>query len=404
MLSQTMTMTLALAVVLAVPMVGPASESGNFEEALPLTDPRGPAEQPSHQVGTAQPGTMTDQVPSSVAGRVTRQTQRIASAPLTDDAPGPDPRPLPRPTSGFVPLPITARDAPPAAPLTSSAGTVGETESLPAADRQPTVVAAPPIEAESTVPAESVPAPAPSGAEGQVIDATPVLSVETLGPNEINVGRPAICIITVRNLGQTPAEDVRIRATLPAHAELRRAQPRPVTQQDRVVVFAMGQLPAEAKREIRLELLPRQALPLDLSTSATFSMAPRAAAPVRNRRSMLGVAAYGPRENYVNRDGFYGIRVSNTGESAARDVRVVAVLPRGLHMTVVDRAVDFSARDNRVTWRLPIIRPGTTEVLQFKARALAAGTHTQRVAVLADGGLEADCQHETTAGPIAALR
>ncbi len=94
--------------------------------------------------------------------------------------------------------------------------------------------------------------------------------------------------------------------------------------------------------------------------------------------------------NFMGREGVYEICVSNPGDAATENVKVVASLPAGLQLTVLGKPVKFDRRSNTLTWFVERLDPGATESLPFKLKALAEGQHVQEVTASAQGGLYAD--------------
>ena len=165
-------MVLRITAALVVPIVLGGALAGRSEERTPLTDPRPYVE------GNDEPPAVSPQRGSPLSGVSSPRPPRVPNT-----------------------LPGTKRRSP-AKPQTLSVPPDGSPAPLQTADA---AVLVPLTDPESTGTPTTAAVPAPTDGETQVVDATPVLSVATVGPSEINVGRSGWYTITVRNLGKTLA-------------------------------------------------------------------------------------------------------------------------------------------------------------------------------------------------------
>ena len=120
----------------------------------------------------------------------------------------------------------------------------------------------------------------------------PVISVETTGPSDINVGKTATFKITVKNVGDTPAEGLIIRTQLPATVEFESAAPKPEAIEEDAIRFYLGDVPARASRQISVNLVPQKRGAIDLATRASFSTSTKSSLHVR--KSNLRIKAVSP--------------------------------------------------------------------------------------------------------------
>lgn len=216
----------------------------------------------------------------------------------------------------------------------------------------------------------------------------PQLAITCEVPKEANYGDTVTFVLVVTNVGDGVAEGVVITPQLPSHAlqDKRSNQSTPVgwlrpgdSRKVPVTASAVGPGVIEARFT---------------ATDASGSEV-NANARVRVRRAVIEVAADGPRMNFLGREAVYEIRVSNPGDAAAENVKVVASLPAGLQLTVLGRPVDFDRHTNTITWRVESLAAGVTERLPFKMKAVAEGEHVQEIAASAGRGLYADTRYST---------
>jgi uncharacterized repeat protein (TIGR01451 family) len=195
-------------------------------------------------------------------------------------------------------------------------------------------------------------------------------------------------VLVVTNVGDGVADDVVITPQLPSQAVLvsKSKQSMPV-----------GWLAPGDSRKVPMTASAAGPGVVEARFTATDASGSEvnASAKVRVRRAVVEVAADGPRMNFVGQEAVYEIRVSNLGDGAAENVKVVASLPAGLQLTVLGRPVDFDRHANTMTWRVESLAAGRTETLPFKLKAVAEGQQVQEITASAARGLHADTRHVT---------
>ena len=215
----------------------------------------------------------------------------------------------------------------------------------------------------------------------------PVLTVACRGPKSANFGSPADFIVRVTNTGDGVAEDVVIEPRLGGDTPAAR-QLKPLE---------IGWLPPGESQEIPLSVLVDQPERLDLNVRVAHagSEPVTANAVVAVHRPQISVTANGPALAFVNRDGVYEIRVTNSGNAPAENINIESVLPRGMKLSVVGRPVQFDQESNSLLWTLESLAAGHEEILRYKASLSVEGKHTQQVRATALGGLDVSTEHLT---------
>ena len=99
----------------------------------------------------------------------------------------------------------------------------------------------------------------------------PVLSVETLGPRTIVVGRESTYQVLITNSGDVAADELVVHVTLPAWAEVARieaslgeAKP-PEAAPAGAIDWKLGHLDAKSHERLTVRIIPRQSRPFDLA-------------------------------------------------------------------------------------------------------------------------------------------
>jgi uncharacterized repeat protein (TIGR01451 family) len=131
---------------------------------------------------------------------------------------------------------------------------------LSAADLSSAPYAAPVQSARS--PGGSVPAAgklaAPTPGERQLEGPQqPAITLEKVSPAEIQVGKPAIFELYVRNAGQVAAQNVVITDHVPAGTQLQAARPQPQQGADGALVWSLGTMQPGDETQITLEVVPQ---------------------------------------------------------------------------------------------------------------------------------------------------
>lgn len=229
---------------------------------------------------------------------------------------------------------------------------------------------------QSAVPVVKTAAAARAAAGLSVVSASPAISIETAMPKEINVGKAAPFVITVRNAGETAAQGIIVRALLPSHTELVKASPEPSVT-DGELVFEIGELPAKTEQKLRVEVMPHQAGPVDVATTLSFSVSTQSSLVVRQPE--LAIACTGPEEAMYGEVVTLKLKVTNVGDGTAEDVAV----------TQVEEPDQENAAIAQLPARIGVLAPGQSHDIELRVPASTAGMLRATLVASAAGDLEA---------------
>ncbi|MBI3464365.1 MAG: DUF11 domain-containing protein [Planctomycetes bacterium] len=214
-----------------------------------------------------------------------------------------------------------------------------------------------------------------------VVSAAPALSIETVGPKEINVGKVAPFSITVHNGGESTAHGIIVRTTLPRDAELLRAIPEP-NGTGGELQFEIGQLPGKSDHKLRLEIVPHRPGPIDLETTMSFSVSTQTSLVVR--QPQLAITCTAPEETLFGELVNLKLKVTNTGDGTAEEVAVTQV-----------RETD---QEDAVIAGLPakigVLAAGESHEVELRVPANTAGALRAVLVASAAGDLEAKATAE----------
>jgi uncharacterized repeat protein (TIGR01451 family) len=211
---------------------------------------------------------------------------------------------------------------------------------------------------------------------------SPVLSVETVGPARITVGKESAYALTVRNDAQVAADQVTVSVRLPQWAEVTRTDPSkgsigpgnadPGAQN---LQWRVGRLDAAGSEKLTLRIVPRESRPIDLAVAWDYNPA-ASQAKIVVQEPKLEMQLDGPREVLFGKAEVYRLELRNTGTAAAENLEV-AMLPMGIGDNVP------------VTHNLGTLAAGEKKLIEVEMTGRQTGPLNVKVDVRGDGGVEA---------------
>lgn len=221
----------------------------------------------------------------------------------------------------------------------------------------------------------------------------PKLSLAVTGPNEVAFGEQRLFKLTVSNPGTGIAENVVLQLM-------------PLNPGDGAPVrHTVGSLKPGESSVIEVELTARQSGALRIRTEAAAEgdLRAEAVADVLVRRAVLDVAAAAPRILFAGVPGTYEFRVRNSGDDAARNVRVAVDLPLGAKLLSANPAAPSTGKNNQVNWTIDRIAPGSEQVCTIKCAWEQGGMQQLTATVAADGDLRKSAVAATDVQAVADL-
>jgi uncharacterized repeat protein (TIGR01451 family) len=111
----------------------------------------------------------------------------------------------------------------------------------------------------------------------------------------------------------------------------------------------------------------------------------------------------GPNRRYLEREATFTVSVANPGTATAKNVELVAQLPRGLRFLSTNNSGHYDQSRNAVIWNLEQLPAGEMGRAQFKAIPTEMGDFNVRAEATADRKLASDEDHKLLVEGIAAL-
>lgn len=201
----------------------------------------------------------------------------------------------------------------------------------------------------------------------------PKLIMKVDGPKQINIGQETTHIVTIENVGDGTAKQVRLQGSFPD--ELRFLKQHGMTAPKNlrpgenliVTIQSLAKLPGQVK--------------LDFVAEGKGVAADPAGSPLKISQPELNVVAIGPNLNFVDRDGIYSIKVDNSGEVDVTDVSVRLNIPHGMKVTTINRQAKMDENQQSLTWTFDNIRARSNEMIQLKAISSKPGEQICRISV-----------------------
>ncbi len=209
----------------------------------------------------------------------------------------------------------------------------------------------------------------------------PQLTVETLGPSEVVIGKEATFKIRLRNLGDPVAESVLVRINTPLGAQIVAAQPSRgqtnsvAASKQKPLEWRLERLDAHETEFLTLRIVPRKSDAFDLGV--TWTLAPIASqARIKVQEPKLNLEIVGPHEIDYGDTKIYRLTITNPGNGVADNVQLKL------------KPLDGSSRPMAVR-DLGSLDPGDKQVMEVELTARQNGYLNVEAQASADTGLEA---------------
>lgn len=224
----------------------------------------------------------------------------------------------------------------------------------------------------------------------------PQIKVEVAGPENVMLGEEAVLAITVSNPGSGEATGVILEADVPANLK------HPAGTE---LEFEVGTLKPNESRRLELSFTAAKAGPASPTLIARAAGVPAVeqAAQFEIVAPKLEIGFEGPKRRFLDRKSPYVVTVSNPGTAAAKDVEVVAYLPRGMKFVEANNHGTYDASQHAVYWSLAELPPQRSGDVQLTTVPVEAGEHLLRVEGKAQHGLADQVEETISVEGVAAL-
>ena len=191
----------------------------------------------------------------------------------------------------------------------------------------------------------------------------PQLSMRLIGPKQIQFGEAELFKLEILNSGNGTAEDMVLTLL-------------PLTKSGLPTTHKLGNLEADAKRVIDLELTAQQLE--NISVEAELKCTASASAKLIEKLTVLApqvkAGVFGPAVRFLGTKGVYQIKVANFGNFESKDLQVKAIVPQEAKFIKGSEGVQFEEHSNTAMWKIESLKPGKEEVLELECEMTDQGT------------------------------
>ncbi len=208
----------------------------------------------------------------------------------------------------------------------------------------------------------------------------PLVSIEHTAPPKVMIGQPLTVAITVSNPGTGAATGLVIEEDVPEGL---------VHAAGSELEYEIGTLrPGETKRlELSLKADKAGIIENTILVRGEGNLSASHRLQIEVVAPQLQVDVNGPKKRFLQRQATYTVQVANPGTAAARDVELVAFLPRGMKFVETDSQGQYDPQQHAVFWSLEELPAAKTGAVTFVTVPVEAGEQRLRVEGKADLGL-----------------
>ncbi len=207
---------------------------------------------------------------------------------------------------------------------------------------------------------------------------TPQVTIQKFVPQEIQVGKPAVFKITVRNTGSIAANQVEIHDQTPKGTRLLGTTPRASQGVQGEIVWPLGALRPGEEVSVEMELMPTAEG--EIGSVATVHIGAEASARTVSTRPKLVLETSAPDQVLIGEQMTLSIVVSNLGTGVATGVVLEDRIPQGLQ----------HSKGTELEYEVGDLRPGESKKLDLPLVAVAAGPVVNVLTARADGNLRSE--------------
>lgn len=217
-----------------------------------------------------------------------------------------------------------------------------------------------------------------AAATSRSISTRPQLTIEHTAPAKVLIGESFPVGITVANPGTGPATGVIIEEDVPAGlSHVAGSQ----------LEYDVGVLrPGESKHmELSLRADRAGIVQNRIQVRGDAGLSAQHVVQVEVVAPQLQVAIEGPKRRFLERQATYTLQIANPGTATARDVDLIAHLPRGMRFVSTDSQGQYDSSRHAVLWSLAELQPSQAGVVKLTAMPIEPGE--QKIQVEGRGAL-----------------
>lgn len=205
-----------------------------------------------------------------------------------------------------------------------------------------------------------------AAATSRSISTRPQLAVEHSAPPKVLIGEPLTVGITVSNPGTGPATGVIIEEDVPAGlSHVAGSQ----------LEYEVGVLRPGESKHLDLSLRAERAGVVQnrIQVRGEGGLAAQHLVQIEVVAPQLAMAVEGPKRRFLERQATYTLQVANPGTATARDVDMIAFLPRGMKFVSTDSQGQYDPSQHAVLWSLAELQPNQAGVVKVTTLPVEPG-------------------------------
>jgi|GEM_PF-1079838 len=206
---------------------------------------------------------------------------------------------------------------------------------------------------------------------------SPILSVETIGPRQISVGKPSSYTLTLKNAGDVTADEVVVYVDLPTWAEVLGAETSNGTtktgKMGEPFAWHVGRLEGRNDEKLTLRIVPRESRPFELAVRWDYRETAQSTA-IEVQQPQLEMAINGPKEVDFGKLEIFNLVLKNPGNGDAENV-ILTLAP-------------LDSNSTAPTYQnLGTLAAGETRTIKIELTARQIGMLQIQVQARCDGGV-----------------
>lgn len=235
-----------------------------------------------------------------------------------------------------------------------------------------------------------------AAASSRSICTRPQLTVEHTAPAKVLIGDSVVLKIRVANIGSGAATGVVLQEDVPEGLS------HPAGSQ---LEYDVGVLKPGESRELELALKAAKAGQVQnlVLVRGEGNLSAEHRVNVEVIAPQMTLAIDGPRRRFLDRAATYKVTVSNPGTAPAREIELVAWLPKGFQFTSTNNAGQYNPQTHAVYWSLAELPPEKQGAVELVALPSEIGEHKIRIESKAQMGLVAAQEQTVIVEGLAAL-
>jgi uncharacterized repeat protein (TIGR01451 family) len=224
----------------------------------------------------------------------------------------------------------------------------------------------------------------------------PRLEVRHQAPPQVHAGTNATVLLSISNGGTGAATNVLLQSDVPPGFS------HPAGQE---LEFEVGTLRPGETKQVELVLKAEHAGQYEnvFVIRGDGDLVVQESAVIEVVAPSLQVGVTGPKKRFVERQATHAISIANPGTAAAREVDLIAYLPRGFKFISADHQGQYDSRQHAVVWGLEELPPGASGSVQLTTLPVEAGEQKLRVEGRSTSGLTAEFEQIVTVDAISEL-